>query len=61
MFLWELSDKFECSWCFYVLTYDFDIIVWNYLKGFTPHVVINHLYELLYWDYEIVIQIVSMW
>ena len=31
---------------------DFGIIMWNYLRGFTPHVVINFLYKLLYWDYE---------
>ena len=31
------------------------------VRGFTPHVVRNILYKLLYWDYEIVIQIVSMW
>ena len=50
MFWWELIDKLECSWCFYILTYDFDIIVWNYLRGFTPHVMINLLYKFLYWD-----------
>jgi len=37
------------------------MIVWNYLKGFTPHVVRCILYKLLYWDYEMVIQIVSKW
>ena len=58
---WELIDKFECSSCFYVLTYDFDIIVWNYSRGFTPYVVINLLYGFLYWDYEILIQIMNMW
>ena len=37
------------------------MIVWNYLRGFTPHGVRNILYKLLYWEYEIVIQIMSMW
>ena len=50
MFWRELIDKLECSWCFYVLTYDFNIIMWNYLRGFNPHIMINLLYRLLYWD-----------
>jgi len=58
----ELIDKIECSWCIrFFYTYDFNIIVWNYLRGFTSHVVIKLLYKFLYWDYEIMIQIVSKW
>jgi len=39
---------------------DFNMIVWNCLRGFTLHIVRNILYKLLYWDYEIMIQIMSM-
>ena len=40
---------------------DFNIIVWNCLRGFTSHVVRRILYKFLYWYYEMVIQIVSKW
>ena len=42
----ELVDKIDCSWhflfCFWTYdfdSFDFDMIMWNCLRGFTPHVV----------------------
>ena len=40
---------------------DFNMIMWNYLRRFTPYIVRSILYKLLHWDYEIVIQIKSKW
>jgi len=66
MFGCELVDELEVIWFFRVFDIwfwfiDFNMIVWNFLRGFTPHVVRNILYKLLYWDYEMVVQIVSKW
>ena len=51
---------------FVFLTYNFGSLILIWLGGIIwgvllPHVVRSILYKLLYWDYEIGIQIVSMW
>ena len=66
MFWCELVDKLECYWCLRISDLwfwfiNFNMIVGNCLRDFTPHVVRNILYKLLYWNYEMVIQTVSKW
>ena len=68
LMLWcELVEKLSALGVFMFLTYDFDSfdLDIDYLKLFGGVLLLMlwevFLYELLYWDYEMVIQIVSKW
>jgi len=52
---YELVDKIGCSWCFRIFYLwfwfiDFNMIVWNCLRGFTPHAVRNIFVYVTPWN-----------